>query len=275
MTLEEKIKRAVKLLQSFGKGKVVEVSYSGGKDSDVILELVKMAGVKYRAIYKCTTIDPPHTIAHCKSKGVEIAKPKEKFFDLVKRKGIPTRRARFCCEVLKEYKIMDYAVQGIRRSESTKRARLYNEPIICRIYGRKPNHVNVCLPILDWTNRDVAQFIAMRGIKCHPLYYDNNGNFIVERRLGCIGCPLKSDKGKSDYLRKPKFLKRLVQCAAEWWDERPNNASHRRFGNVYELVYHDLFCDTYGEFVNAKQRDLFGDVLDCKKYLEEYFKIEL
>lgn len=273
--LDKKINHAIKLLQVFAKDKVVEVSYSGGKDSDVILELAKMAGINYRAIYKNTTIDPPHTIAHCKSKGVEIAKPKEKFFDLVKRKGIPTMRARFCCEVMKEYKIMDDAVQGIRRSESTKRAKLYNEPIICRTYGSKKNHVNVCLPILDWSDKDVERFIEERGIKCHPLYYDEQGNFHVERRLGCIGCPLRSDKGKADFSKRPKFLKRLIQCATIWWDKNPNNGSHRKYGNVYELVYHDLFCNTYGEFVNAKQRDLFGEVLDCKKYLEEYFKIEL
>ena len=273
--LDEKIKRSLKLLQNFGSGRTIEISYSGGKDSDVILELAKMAGVKYRAIYKCTTIDPPHTIAHCKSKGVEIAKPKEKFFDLVKRKGIPTMRARFCCEVLKEYKIMDYAVQGIRRSESTKRARLYNEPIICRIHGRKSNHVNVCLPILDWTNRDVAQFIAMRGIKCHPLYYDNNGNFIVERRLGCIGCPLKSDKGKSDYLRRPKFLKRLIECAKVFLDTHPTSSTAKKYGNVYDLVYSDLFCKTYGEYILKTQRNLFGEDFDAKSYLEKYFNIKL
>jgi len=57
MTLEKKIERAIKLLQTFGKDKVVEVSYSGGKDSDVILELVRMAGIEYRAIYKNTTIE--------------------------------------------------------------------------------------------------------------------------------------------------------------------------------------------------------------------------
>ena len=82
MTLEEKIKRAVKLLQSFGKGKVVEVSYSGGKDSDVILELVKMAGIDYRAIYKNTTIDPPGTIKHAKDNGVEILNPKKNFITI-------------------------------------------------------------------------------------------------------------------------------------------------------------------------------------------------
>lgn len=75
--LSAKVEQAVKLLQVFGRGKVVEVCFSGGKDSEVILELAKMAGINYRAIYKNTTIDPPHTIAHCKSKGVEIMHPKD------------------------------------------------------------------------------------------------------------------------------------------------------------------------------------------------------
>lgn len=37
----------------------MELSYSGGKDSDVILELAKMSGIPFRPIYKKTTIDPP------------------------------------------------------------------------------------------------------------------------------------------------------------------------------------------------------------------------
>ena len=107
--LEKKVERAIRLIKmTVGDGQV-EVSYSSGKDSEVILELTKMAGVDYRAIYKNTTIDPPHTIAHCKSKGVEIMQPTITFFDLIKKKGFPTRRARFCCEKLKEYKVRDIA----------------------------------------------------------------------------------------------------------------------------------------------------------------------
>ena len=65
--LQKKVDRAVKLIQAAGKvaeqhGHPLEICYSGGKDSDVILELAKMAGIKYRAIYKNTTIDPPGTI---------------------------------------------------------------------------------------------------------------------------------------------------------------------------------------------------------------------
>ena len=118
---KKKVDRAVKLIRSSVGDDVVEVSYSGGKDSDVILELVKMAGVKYRAIYKNTTIDPPGTIAHVLSKGVEVMRPEISFFKLIEKKGFPTRRARFCCEKLKEYKVLDKAVQGIRIFRTLKK----------------------------------------------------------------------------------------------------------------------------------------------------------
>lgn len=85
--LQKKVDFAIKLLRSIPtEDSPVEISYSGGKDSDVILELAKMAGIKYRAIYKNTTIDPPGTIKHYKDNGVEITSPKINFFDLVKKK---------------------------------------------------------------------------------------------------------------------------------------------------------------------------------------------
>ena len=173
-TYEKKVARAVRLLQNIPQDGEIEISYSGGKDSDVILELAKMAGIPYRAIYKNTTIDPPGTIKHCREKGVEILHPKISFMGLVAKKGIPTRRARFCCSELKEYKVLDRAVQGIRRSESRARKERYKEPEICRVYD-KHNKVKVYLPILDWTDEDVARFVQERGIQCHPLYYDEQG----------------------------------------------------------------------------------------------------
>ena len=97
--LQRKIDGSIKLLRTIQKaheGEQIEIAYSGGKDSDVILQLAKEAGINYRAIYKNTTIDPPGTIKHCNDNGVEILAPKISFFDLVKKKGCPTRRARFC-----------------------------------------------------------------------------------------------------------------------------------------------------------------------------------
>jgi 3'-phosphoadenosine 5'-phosphosulfate sulfotransferase (PAPS reductase)/FAD synthetase len=69
--LADKERRAIKILRMYRGDDPIEVSYSGGKDSDVILALTKMAGIPYRAIYKNTTIDPPGTVQHCKDNGVE------------------------------------------------------------------------------------------------------------------------------------------------------------------------------------------------------------
>lgn len=270
---EKKVSRAVRLLQSIPQDGEIEISYSGGKDSDVILELAKMAGIPYRAIYKNTTIDPPGTIKHCREKGVEILHPKISFMDLVEKKGIPTRRARFCCSELKEYKVLDRAIQGIRRCESTKRAKRYSEPEICRVYS-KSERVKLYLPILDWTDRDVERFIKERGITCHPLYYDEQGNFHVERRLGCIGCPLQSDNGVKDYLKYPKLLKRLIKSVQKWFDTHPNAKSHKKFGNAYNIVFHDLFCDSYADYLTKTEPDLWGEQLDVKQFLLDFFKIE-
>lgn len=276
MSIDKKIEQAIRLLKSYKGAEPMEVAYSGGKDSDVILELAKMAGINFRAIYKCTTIDPPHTIAHCKSKGVEIVHPKERFFDLVKRKGAPTWRVRYCCDVLKEYKILDNVVLGIRRSESKKREKLYQEPIQCRNFGgNKKNHVNMYLPILEWTDRDLVQFVELRKLKLHPLYYDEQGNFHVERRLGCIGCPMQSDRGKGDFKKYPKFLRRLIQCEKIYLKNRPDCGAAKKFGDAYRLIFNNLFCDSYDGFIVKTQPNLFGEEFDAKTYLEEYFKIEL
>ncbi|MBR1526873.1 MAG: phosphoadenosine phosphosulfate reductase family protein [Prevotella sp.] len=210
--LQKKVDRAIKLLQAAGQiaeehGQPLEVAYSGGKDSDVILELVKMAGVKYRAIYKNTTIDPPGTIRHAKEMGAEQMNPRKTFRQLIELHGFPSRMRRHCCSYLKEYKVLDYCVIGVRREESRKRAERYKEPEVCRVYSKKEK-VRQYLPILDWTSEDITEFIAERNIKCHPLYYDTGGTFHPERRLGCMCCPLKSRKGRlKEFEQNPRMLK--------------------------------------------------------------------
>jgi phosphoadenosine phosphosulfate reductase len=272
---EKKVARAIRLLKSIPTDEgPVEVSYSGGKDSDVILELTKMAGIPYRAIYKNTTIDPPGTIAHCRKKGVEIIQPKESFMQLVARKGFPSRFSRFCCQVLKEYKVLDRAIQGIRRSESIKRRDRYREPEICRVYS-KDSKAKIYLPILEWTDEDVARFVAERNIECHPLYYDENGMFRVERRLGCIGCPMKSDNGRGDYLRHPTMLKARIKAHQKYLETHPNSKTMEYFGNSYNATFFQMFCNNLSEYRLKMSTDLWGGQLDAKKFLEEYFNVEL
>ena len=272
--LQKKVDFAIKLLQSIPQDGDIELSYSGGKDSDVILELAKMAGIPYRAIYKATTIDPPGTIAHAREMGAEVVRPKKTFFQLVSEFGYPNRFQRFCCSVLKEYKICDRAVQGIRRSESRKRAEKYKEPEVCRVYSAKEK-VKVYLPILEWTDEDVVEFIKERNIKCHPLYYQG-GQFDVTQRLGCMGCPLASRKKRIQFFKeKTKWLKAWIRAGQKWYisEAYQNGNSKYHFKDAFEAMGYQLFCDNMDEF-KEKTYGMFGD-FDWKEFLQKEFNVDL
>lgn len=273
-SLDKKIERAIRLLQSAADcgDEPIEICYSGGKDSEVILELARMAGIRYRAIYRNTTIDPPGTIMHFIEKGVEIFRRKS-FAEVIQEKGFPNFVRRFCCRELKEYKILDRAVQGIRRSESTKRAKLYKEPTVCRLYGSKKQHVEAFLPILHWTDADVAEFIRQRGIKCHPLYYDNDGSFCPKCRLGCMGCPQKSDRGLADFKANPRLVKFWLRNGEIWWNTHKLKKAKKKFKNHYEVFVRNIFFDRYEDFHDAID-NMFCKI-DCRQFLMDYFDIKL
>lgn len=283
--LQRKVDRAVKLIQAAGKvakehGQPLEICYSGGKDSDVILELARMSGVEYRAIYKNTTIDPPGTIAHARAMGCEVMQPTQTFREIMEKKGMPNRWRRFCCGILKEYKVLDYAVVGIRRDESRARSERYHEPEVCRVYNKtKGIKSRQYLPILEWSAQDVAQFLTERGVKCHSLYYDEQGNFHPERRLGCMCCPLQSrNKRVQSFKDNPRMARFYIKAAQKYLETHPNNKITKLFnGNAYDWFTSQVFCDGERQF-----RERFGasaifgdDAIDTKAFLEKEFGIDL
>ena len=283
--LQRKVDRAVKLIQAAGKvakehGQPLEICYSGGKDSDVILELARMSGVEYRAIYKNTTIDPPGTIAHARAMGCEVMQPKQTFREIMEKKGMPNRWRRFCCSILKEYKVLDYAVVGIRRDESRARSERYHEPEVCRVYNKtKGIKSRQYLPILEWSAQDVAQFLTERGVKCHSLYYDEQGNFHQERRLGCMCCPLQSrNKRVQSFKDNPGMARFYIKAAQKYLETHPNNKIAKVFnGNVYDWFTSQIFCDGERQFREEfGASPIFGnDAIDTKAFLEKEFGIEL
>ena len=273
--LQKKVDRAIRLLQSIPQDGDIEVSYSGGKDSDVILELAKMAGIPYRAIYKNTTIDPPGTIAHAREVGAEVIHPQKTFFQLIAEKGFPSRVSRWCCSVLKEYKVCDRAIQGIRRSESRKRAERYKEPEVCRVYSAKEK-VKQYLPILEWTDDDVAEFIKERNIKCHPLYY-RGGQFDVTQRLGCMGCPLASRKKRIQFFKdNPRWLKAWIRAGQKKYtsEKYQNGKAKVKFKDAFEAMGYMLYCDNMEDFKEKTHSMLFGD-FDWKEFLQKEFNIDM
>ena len=273
--LQKKVDRAIRLLRSIPQDGDIEISYSSGKDSDVILELAKMAGIPYRAIYKNTTIDPPGTIAHAREVGAEVINPQKTFFQLIAKKGFPSRVSRWCCSDLKEYKVCDRAIQGIRRSESRKRAERYKEPEVCRVYSAKEK-VKVYLPILEWTDGDVAEFIKERNIKCHPLYY-RGGQFDVTQRLGCMGCPLVSRKKRIQFFKdNPRWLKAWIRAGQKRYtsEKYQNGKAKYKFKDAFEAMGYMLYCDNMEDFKEKTHSMLFGD-FDWKEFLQKEFNIDM
>lgn len=120
------------------------------------------------------------------------------------------------------------------------------------------------------------------GIKCHPLYYDEQGNFHVERRLGCVGCPLQYYKKRiEDFKRHPKMVRFWCRYGQRYLDSHPDVKTHEYFDDVFEWFTCNLFYRSIDEFrvdwskhVDG-QMDLFSQGRSCKSFLEDYFGIRL
>lgn len=275
--LKKKVDAAIRLLESCyeAAGEPLEIAYSTGKDSDVILMLAKMSRIGYRAIYRCTTIDPPGSIQHAIENHVEVRRPEKDFFTLMRENGYPGQFYRFCCKYLKEYKIMDHCVMGVRRSESQRRAARYTEPTECKFYGSKKNHVEAIYPILDWTDGDELTFIKFYGIKLNPAYYREDGSIDITRRVGCMCCPLKYHKKRIvDFEAHPNMVKAWLRNGFEFYNTHPDVKARKLFPTIYEKFVCDVFFEKLKDFQKAKDNGLFGDV-DYKKFLEDHFKIAL
>lgn len=265
--MTRKIDRAIRLLKSYSRRCTPALAYSGGKDSDVILRLAKLAHINCKVVHNCTTIDPPGTISHCESVGAQIVRPQYSFFQLVCRKGLPNMYRRYCCKVLKEKYIAPYLILGIRAEESHKRKERYTEPSSCRIYS-KTKTTEIILPILDWTNHDIEVFAQMEDLQFHPLYYVN-GKFDPTKRLGCIGCPLQGDRGVSDYKQYPRFLRQLVRSYAQYLN------THEAVERLYTDIVYQLFYSNHGR---ARYDQTYNGLFAApspKEFLQSYFKIEL
>lgn len=274
--LQNKVSHAIALLRSMAavSNSPIEVAYSCGKDSEVILQLVRESGIPYRAIFRNTTIDPRGTIAHARSKGVEIRNPRLPFFKLIEKKGYPSRLVRFCCDELKEYKILDKCVIGVRKAESKARDERYLEPTQCRVYKRTGDHVEAIYPILYWSDEDVAEFLLDRQIKCHPLYYDADGSFHVERRLGCIGCPLAYYKKRiEEFKQYPRMVVLWLKAGQFYLNTHRHTSTGHRFRTAYEMFFRTVLFNHAKDY--ARYMESHNNEVDYKKVLEDTFEVSL
>lgn len=146
----DKVDKAIQRLQTYEPPEGYYLCFSGGKDSCVIKALADMAGVKYEAHYRLTSVDPPELVRFIKEQypDVIIDKPRYKkdgafvkagqqitMWNLIPEKRMPpTRLARYCCQYLKESAGDGrITMTGVRWAESINRKK--NQGFVT-LYGK-------------------------------------------------------------------------------------------------------------------------------------------
>ena len=109
--LSEKVNKSIERLKAFEPAEGYHLAFSGGKDSCVLKWLADTAGVKYHAVYRLTSVDPPELVHFIQQQhpDVKIDPPYDKdcnritMWTLIPQKLMPpTRTVRYCCAELKE-----------------------------------------------------------------------------------------------------------------------------------------------------------------------------
>ena len=258
---KNKIEVAIDRIRYFEPPEGYYLAFSGGKDSIVCKELLDMAGVKYDAHYNHTTVDPPELIYYMREhhKDVIVEYPETTMWKLIVDKRMPpTRIVRYCCEVLKEGGGNGrFVVTGVRWAESAKRKNnrnvvefdaygsqskkaIENRKIFlmsdneerrrmietCQIKGK-----HILNPIIDWTDKEVWDFIKLRNLPYCKLYDEGF------TRLGCIGCPLSGPNGmKRDFERWPKYKDTYIRAFDKMNEVRKKEGLHTYFETGKEVM---------------------------------------
>ena len=224
----QKGERLAKLMSPLG----YYVAFSGGKDSQVVLDLVKHSGVQYQAIYNATTNDPPLNVRFIREhyQDVRINCPQTSFLKLVSQKGMPTIFMRYCCAILKENKgVGRVVITGVRHSESTKRSH-YNTFVDSKgktiDFEKMEQNSFQCVngkdkfllhPILDWNENDIWTYIKEFNLPINPCYK-------YFERVGCVFCPFASKKEILNTIsQRPKQFNALLNAIGVFMSAHPEN----------------------------------------------------
>lgn len=223
MNLDKKIEETIGIIRRYEHVANMyggySVMFSGGKDSQVMLDLFKKSGVRFRAFYCVTTNDAPENVYFIRKNypDVEFLHPRRTFLQLIEaKKMLPTIKHRFCCSELKERNGKGIVAVGTRREESAKRS-TYDTIVFASkrqksstFSEEKMNKTRkaILMPILEWREDEVWQYIDDNNLPVNPCYES-------EGRVGCMFCPFKSKKALTNaaerYPRYHRLLMRSIQ----------------------------------------------------------------
>jgi len=205
-SLKYKIREARKIIRlALSKTSLpLIVNYSGGKDSQTLLDLVLQETNNVEALFMASSIDLPRSIEHVidslKDNDIHlhITFPDVDYqgdFTYWVRKFtyFPAASYTWCSSRLKLRPARAYfreiygheklyKLNGVRRFESSRRKKIYS--ISKGFIYPDDEHPNafIVMPLLNWTNKDVENYLTIKNITI-------NQNYKVCGVSGCKYCP--------------------------------------------------------------------------------------
>ena len=225
------------------------LAFSGGKDSQCLYHIAKLAGVKFEAHYARTGIDHPELVHFIMRNYPDVVwdRPSMTFWELViKRRMLPTIKFRYCCEVLKEGNGANtVTITGVRRAESAKRAK-----------------------------RNIYE------VTSHKFSSDSENDF-EEWRINEINKQLTKNTNRDQFSKQGETEVRcvngkdkiIINPIIEWTDkdvwEFLNNVVKVEHCDLYDKGYHRLGC-LFCPMANIKEQHRMER--DYPKYKRQYIR---
>jgi phosphoadenosine phosphosulfate reductase len=122
----ELVRKAEKIALMYDAENGFWTAFSGGKDSQAVYHITQLAGVKHKAHFTPTSVDPPQVVRFIRNnyQEVDIIPIKKSIYTAFKEHNLlPGIKVRWCCSEFKENKAGNKVViVGVRHAESVKRS---------------------------------------------------------------------------------------------------------------------------------------------------------
>lgn len=227
----ERIRKFARIAEKMGFD--VCVGFSGGKDSQVVLDLVRRSGIQYKAYFN-HAFESQTTLQFIRKYYPDVIWRREQKAGWIQNIWqnhnclLPTTEKAYCCVDYKHNpkQVDACSIVGVRRAESAKRANrkvfetkskttqkqnkaLFREYFTENCTGSGSPSIIQLKPIVDWSDENVWQYIHTYNLPINPEYQQTN-------RVGCLICPKANiSRNAPALLKYPKLIDCIIYARSK------------------------------------------------------------